>query len=140
MGVQTRTTLKNATLAKNSETQLDNMVDSMIVLESAQGAVTQATNQTTAVTVNATSGIITLVAAATNATVNNEFTVNNSFVKSTSVILITMQDENTTNSVSLVPSTHTIADGSFIISVHNPASSGNASATASKIHFLVINQ
>ena len=31
------------------------------------------------------------------------------------------------------------ADGSFKISVHNPASSGNSSATASKIHFLIIN-
>ena len=124
---------------KTKNTNFNNILDSMVVLESAQGAVTQATNQTTAVTINSTSGIITLVAAATNATVNNEFTVNNSFVKSDSVILITMQDENTTNSVSLVPTTHTIADGSFIISVHNPASSGNASATASKIHFLIIN-
>ena len=124
---------------KTKNTNFDNILDSMVVLESAQGAVTQATNQTTAVTINATSGIITLVAAATNATVNNEFTVNNSFVKSDSVILVTMQDENTTNSVSLVPSIHTIADGSFIISVHNPASSGNSSATSSKIHFLVIN-
>ena len=124
---------------KTKNTNFNNILDSMVVLETAQGAVTQATNQTTAVTINSTSGIITLVAAATNATVNNEFTVNNSFVKSDSVILITMQDENTTNSVSLVPTTHTIADGSFIISVHNPASSGNASATASKIHFLIIN-
>ena len=133
MGNQTRAFLKN------SNSDFNNILDSMVVLETAQGAVTQASNLTTGVTINATSGIITLHASATNATVNNEFTVTNSFVKSTSVILITMQDENTTNSVSLVPSTHTIADGSFKISVHNPASSGNASATASKIHFLIIN-
>ena len=130
---------KTRKFLKNSNSDFNNILDSMVVLESAQGAVTQATNLTTGVTVNVTSGIITLHASATNATVNNEFTVTNSFVKSTSVILVTMQDENTTNSVSLVPSIHTVADGSFKISVHNPASSGNSSATASKIHFLVIN-
>mgnify|MGYP001248842751 CR=1 FL=1 len=124
---------------KTKNTNFDNILDSMVVLESAQGAVTQATNQTTAVTINATSGIITLVAAATNATVNNEFTVNNSFVKSNSVILVTVQDENTTNNTSIMATTHTIADGSFIINLQNPQSSGNTSTTASKIHFLVVN-
>jgi len=140
MAYTSRKALKDASLAKNTEVQFDNIVDSMIVLQTAQGAVTQASSITTAVTLNATSGIITLHATATNATVNNEFTVNNSYVKANSVILLSMQDENTTNSVSLVPSTHTIAAGSFVISVHNPASSGNSSATANKIHFLVINQ
>ncbi len=103
------------------------------------GTVTQATNHTTAVTINAHAGIITCVADAINATVNAEFTVNNNKVQADSVILITMQDENTTNSVSISPSIHTIAAGSFVISLHNTLSSGNTSATASKIHFLVIN-
>ena len=103
------------------------------------GTVTQATNHTTGVTINATSGVITLAAVALNAKVNAEFTVTNSTVQSDSVILVSVQDENTTNSVSFTATTHTIADGSFIISLHNTLSSGNTSATASKIHFLVIN-
>ena len=104
------------------------------------GTVTQATNHTTGVTINATSGIITLAAVALNATTNAEFTVTNSKVESDSVILISVQDENTTDNKSIFATTHTIADGSFIINLQNPQSAGNTSTTASKIHFLVINQ
>ena len=130
---------KTRAFLKNENRDFDNILDSVVVLESPQGAVSQLTNLTTAVTINATSGIISLFAAATNATVNNEFTVNNSFVKSNSVILVTVQDENTTNNTSIMATTHTIADGSFIINLQNPQSSGNTSTTASKIHFLVVN-
>ena len=56
-----------------------------------------------------------------------------------SVILVTMQDENTTNNAQLSCAVHTIAGGSFKISVHHADSAGATSATASKIHFLVIN-
>ena len=104
------------------------------------GTVTQASNHTTGVTINATSGIITLAAVALNAATNAEFTVTNSKVDADSVILVSVQDENTTNNTSIVATTHTIADGSFVINLQNPQSSGNTSATASKIHFLVINQ
>ena len=130
---------KTRAFLKNSNTDFNNILDSVVVLESAQGAVTQETNHTTGVTINATSGIITLAAVALNATTNAEFTVTNSFVKSDSVILVTVQDENTTNNVQLAAAIHTVADGSFKISLVNPHSSGNTSTTASKIHFLVIN-
>ena len=103
------------------------------------GTVTQATNHTTAVTINAAAGVIQLAAVALNATVNAEFTVTNNKVQADSVILVSVQDENTTNSVSITASTHTIAAGSFIISLHNTLSSGNTSTTASKIHFLDFN-
>ena len=109
------------------------------IVHTNSGTVTQATNHTTAVTLNATSGVIQLAAVALNATVNAEFTVTNSTVQADSVILVSVQDENTTDSVSFTATTHTIAAGSFIISLHNTLSSGNTSATASKIHFLVIN-
>lgn len=103
------------------------------------GTVTQASNHTTGVTINATSGRITLAASALAAATNAEFTVTNSTVTADSIILITVQDENTTDNAQLTACTHTIASGSFKISLHNPAATGATSATASKIHFLVIN-
>lgn len=109
------------------------------IVHTGSGTVTQATNHTTAVTINATSGVIQLAAAALNAATNAEFTVTNSTVQTDSVIILTVQDENTTNNAQLTACTHTIAGGSFKISVFNPAATGATSATASKIHFLIIN-
>jgi len=103
------------------------------------GTVTQETGHTTGVTINATSGRITLAAVALAAATNAEFTVTNSTVTANSIILLTVQDENTTNNAQLTAATHTIASGSFKISLHNPAATGSTSTTASKIHFLVIN-
>ena len=103
------------------------------------GTVTQATDHTTGVTINTTSGVITLAAVALAAATNAEFTVTNSTVTANSIILLTVQDENTTNNAQLTACTHTIGSGSFKISLHNPAATGSTSATASKIHFLVIN-
>ena len=109
------------------------------IIHSGSGTVTQATDHTTGVTINATSGVITLAAVALANATNAEFTVTNSTVQTDSVILLTMQDENTTNNAQLSCATHTIANGSFKISVHHADSAGATSATASKIHFLVIN-
>ena len=103
------------------------------------GTVTQATNHSTGVTINATSGRITLAASALAAATNVEFTVTNSTVTANSIIMLTVQDENTTNNAQLTACTHTIASGSFVVSLHNPAATGATSATSSKIHFLVIN-
>ena len=108
-------------------------------MHTGSGTITQATNHTTGVTINATSGVIQLAAAALNAATNAEFTVTNSTVQADSVIILTVQDENTTNNAQLTACTHTIAGGSFKISVFNPAATGATSATASKIHFLIIN-
>ena len=109
------------------------------ITHSGKGTVTQATDHTTGVTINSTSGKIQLAAVALGTAVNAEFTVTNSTVASSSIILLTVQDENTTNNASLTASTHTIGSGSFKISIHNPAATGATSTTASKIHFLVIN-
>ena len=103
------------------------------------GTVTQESNHATGVTINATSGRITLAASALAAATNAEFTVTNSTVTANSIIMLTVQDENTTNNAQLTACTHTIASGSFKISLHNPAATGATSATSSKIHFLVIN-
>ena len=109
------------------------------IIHTGSGTVTQSTDHTTGVTINATSGVITLAAVALNAATNAEFTVTNSTVQTDSVIILTVQDENTTNNAQLTACTHTIANGSFKISVFNPAATGATSTTASKIHFLVIN-
>ena len=103
------------------------------------GTVTQATNHSTGVTINATSGRITLAAVALAAATNVEFIVTNSTVTANSIIMLTVQDENTTNNAQITACTHTIASGSFVVSLHNPAATGSTSTTASKIHFLVIN-
>ena len=103
------------------------------------GTVTQATNHTTGVTLNTTSGVIQLAAVALAAATNAEFTLTNSTIQADSVILLTIQDENTTNNAQLTVATHTIAGGSCKISIHNPAATGATSTTASKIHFLIIN-
>ena len=109
------------------------------IIHAGSGTVTQASNHATGVTINATSGVITLAAVALAATTNAEFTVTNSTVQADSVILVTMQDENTTDNKQLACAIHTVAGGSFIISIINPHSATATSATASKIHFLVIN-
>jgi len=109
------------------------------IIHTGSGTVTQETDHTTGVTINATSGVITLAADALAATTNAEFTVTNSTVQADSVILVTMQDENTVNNKQLACAIHTVASGSFKISIVNPHSATSTSATASKIHFLVIN-
>jgi hypothetical protein len=99
--------------------------------------VTQGTNATTGVTLNANAGIITTYAATIAANAEVEFAVTNSKVKSTSTIIVTMQDENTDANSHILVTTNTIANGSFKLNLFN-CGSGTASATASKIHFLVL--
>tara|TARA_A100001201_G_scaffold8758_4_gene13255 strand:- start:5449 stop:6888 length:1440 start_codon:yes stop_codon:yes gene_type:complete len=109
------------------------------IIHTNSGTVTQATDHTNGVTINASSGIITLAAVALANDTNVEFTVTNSYAKTTSVILVSMQDENTTNNAQLSCATHTHANGSFKISIMHSDATGATSATASKIHFLIIN-
>tara|TARA_B110000914_G_C15316342_1_gene378100 strand:+ start:205 stop:705 length:501 start_codon:yes stop_codon:yes gene_type:complete len=109
------------------------------IIHTNSGTVTQATNHTTAVTLNATSGKITLAAVALAAATNAEFTFTNSALNTTSVVLVSMEDNNTVDNASLTVNVHTIADGSCKINLHNPAATGSTSTTASKVHFLIIN-
>ena len=102
-------------------------------------SVTQATSITTTVTINGSCGIITMHATAIAADENIEFTVTNSVAKTTSVILLSMQDEHTTDDSQLVCASHTHGNGSFKVTVANTDSSQASSATAVKIHFLIIN-
>ena len=56
----------------------------------AQGAVTQATDKTTAVTLNKPAGRITMNAAALAAATNVSFTLNNSYISSNDIIVLTL--------------------------------------------------
>ena len=56
----------------------------------AQGTVTQATDKSTAVTLNKSAGRITLNAAALGATTNVSFTLNNSLISSNDVLIVTL--------------------------------------------------
>ncbi len=111
------------------------------IVHTNSGTVTQSPNHTTGVTLNTTSGIIQLAAVALNAATNAEFTFTNSTIQADSIILLTMQDANTTDNAQLTCALVSInaSGGDCVISIHNPAATGATSATASKIHFLVIN-
>ena len=80
-----------------------------------------------------------MYATAIAADQNIEFTVTNSTVQADSVILVSMQDENTENNTQLVCATHSITNGSFKITVANSHSTQASSGTSVKVHFLVIN-
>lgn len=56
----------------------------------AQGAVTQATDKSTAVTLNRPAGRITMNAASLGATTNVSFTLNNSFISSNDILILTI--------------------------------------------------
>ena len=56
----------------------------------AQGTVTQATDKSTAVTLNKPAGRITLNAAALAAATNVSFTLNNSYISSNDIIILTL--------------------------------------------------
>lgn len=94
--------------------------------------VTQATNKTTAVTVNGQKGVITTVALVDAADTEFEFTVTNSSVRADSLILLT-PEYNGTGAVAL--QIKSVAAGSFIVKVRNV---GTAVLNAvSKIHFRI---
>jgi len=98
-----------------------------------RGTVTQATSITTAVTLNKRSGIVTTVSSTLAANAEAEFTVNNSFVESNSVIILTGL-YNGDSHVSL--NVKSVADGSFVVVLAN---SGGAALNATVgVQFLVL--
>lgn len=103
-------------------------------------AVTQATDHTTGVTLNATFGIITLAGVALNAAAEAEFTITNSAVDTDSIILLTVQSPaaaSATDNATMIAQISALASGSFNIRLTNPGA-GNTSTNAHKIHFMVI--
>jgi len=105
------------------------------------GTVTQATSHATGVTVNASSGIITLASVSLAAAAEAEFTVTNSAVQADSLIMLTVQSPAAAtepNGSTIVAQLSAVSSGSFNIRLTNPGSA-TSSTTAHKIHFLVIN-
>jgi hypothetical protein len=101
------------------------------------GAVTQATNRTTAVTLNRICGTITTSSASLAAEAAAEFTVNNSKVAIRDVVVVAQQSgSNGGNTVAWVS---TVANGSFKIQVaNNNAAGGTAETAAILLNFAVI--
>lgn len=106
----------------------------------AGGAVTQATNRSTGVTINALSGTITTNTTSLAALASAEFTVTNSAVAIGDVVLV-VQQSGSSNVAGTAGVTDivvvTVAAGSFIISVQNDSST-TAETGAIIINFAVI--
>lgn len=101
----------------------------------AGAAVTQATNRTTGVTINAVCGAITTDATSLAAGAEAEFTVTNSAVAAADVVVVSLKTESTTGTS--LPFVSTIAAGSFKITLTNLHAS-TADTSASVINFAVI--
>ena len=111
------------------------------IVHTNRGSVTQATDHTTGVTLNATSGIITLAGVALNAAAEAEFTVTNSTVQADSMIMLTVQcpaASSATDNATMVAQVSGVSAGSFNVRLTNPGA-GNVSTNAHKLNFLVIN-
>lgn len=98
----------------------------------ASGTVTQTTNNSTAVTVNATMGVITMFGAV-SAGATETFLVNNSYVTASSVVILTL-GKYAGGCITNVPN---IGAGSFNINVNNVSLS--ATSQGPLINFLVLN-
>lgn len=98
------------------------------------GTVTQATNKTTAVTLNAKSGQITMNNASMSSNTTAGFTLTNSFVAATDVVIVNIASGATADGYILT--VDAVAAGSCRISVrHN---SGGALGEALVLNFVVI--
>lgn len=103
----------------------------------AGGAVTQATNRTTGVTLNKISGQITTNNASLAAEAAAEFTVTNSTVAIGDVVCVAIQSGTNGGNTDVFVST--VAAGSFKIKVaNNNAAAGTAETGAIIINFAVI--
>jgi len=100
----------------------------------AGGAVTQATNKTTGVTLNTVAGTITSAADELGAAAEATFTVTNSKVSITDVIVLSIQSGGTSGEY--LAHVTTVAAGSFDITIANM--SGSAASDAVLINFAVI--
>jgi hypothetical protein len=111
------------------------------IVYTSMGTVTQASNHSTAVTVNAMAGVITLAAIALGTGAEAQFQINNSAVQADSLILLTVDSpvvaDSTDDSCVLAQVTGK-ADGSFKVILKN-VGDANTDANARKINFLIIN-
>lgn len=105
--------------------------------DGAGSSVTQATNRTTAVTINALCGTITTNNASLGAELAASFVVNNNAVKARDVVVVSQKS----GAVGVMTTVEVIAvaDGSFTLAVMNGnAAGGTAETGAIAINFAVI--
>lgn len=101
------------------------------------GAVTQATNRTTGVTLNTLSGAITTSNASLAAEGSADFVVTNDKVAATDVVVVSIKSGS--NGGGTIVSVVGVAAGSFTIRVHNGnVAAGTAETGAIVINFVVI--
>jgi hypothetical protein len=101
----------------------------------AQGTVTQATDKSTAVTLNKPAGRITMNAAALNTATNATFTLNNSFISANDTVILTISGGQATPG-SYNVFANGLAAGSVSISLRNI--SGGSLSEAVVINFAII--
>jgi len=99
-----------------------------------KGTVTQTSSRSTAVTLNAPAGVITTDSTNIASLGNAVFTVNNSYVKADSVILLTI---NTTGlaAYSIHLGVESVAAGSFAVRIYNAT---GATLSAIKINYAIL--
>jgi len=103
----------------------------------AGSSVTQTTNRSTGVTINALSGTITTDTTSLAAEGSADFIVTNSKVEIGDVVVLSIQSGE--NSGGTILSVQDVADGSFTIRVHNGnVAAGTAETGAILINFAVI--
>lgn len=100
----------------------------------AQGSVTQATNKSTAVTLNKSAGRITMNAANLAAATNVSFTLNNSFLSSNDVLILNIAAGATAASYNLW--VDSLGTGTASITLRN--TTAGALAEAVGINFAII--
>jgi hypothetical protein len=99
------------------------------------GTVTQATNKSTAVTLDKISGQITMNAAQLNRNTGVSFTLNSSFIAATDVVIVNIASGATANSYTAT--IDAVAAGSCLIHLHNHTT-GTDLSEAVVLNFVVI--
>lgn len=100
----------------------------------AQGTVTQATDKSTAVTLNKSAGRITMNAASLGATTNVSFTLNNSFISANDTLVLTISGGATVGAYNCW--VNSLSAGSASITLRN--TTAGALAEAVIINFALI--
>ena len=101
------------------------------------GSVTQNTSKSTAVTLNKTSGIITMNNATLNHDTNVEFRFNNSFIDATDVIIVNLKSAIGSSS-EYIASVHEINNGYCNILLRNVSNDNGNKSDAVQLQFAII--
>lgn len=101
------------------------------------GTVVQLTSKSTSVTLNKTSGQITMSSAQLNHDTNVEFTLTNSFIDATDVVIVNVKDAVGASS-EYIATVHEIASGSCKILLRNVSNDNGNKSDAVKLQFAVI--